>query len=90
MEETSTPPQSQVKIETKWYQKPEWIFVLVLLFWPLGLVLLWISKTIPLKSKIIMTSIWSVLLIIGLIMNGPKMFKRIDRIMNKIERKLGL
>lgn len=64
--------------------------MLVLLFWPLGLALLWISKTIPLKNKIIMTSIWVVLLVIGLIMNGPQMFKRIDRMMNKIERKIGL
>lgn len=68
----------------KWYQKPEWIYVLVLLFWPVGLFLLWTNKEIPKQNKLIMSGIFLVLLVIGLLTQGPEMFDRIDRIVDGI------
>jgi len=71
--------------EKKWYQKPEWIYVLVILFWPVGLYLLWSNKEITKKNKLIMTGIFLVLLVIGLITQGPEMFDRIDKIMDGLK-----
>lgn len=69
--------------EKKWYQKAEWIYILVILFWPVGLYLLWTNKEIPQKNKLIMTGIFAVLLIIGLLMNGADMFNDVQRILRK-------
>lgn len=73
-----------MEAEKKWYQKPEWIYVLVLLFWPVGLYLLWSNKEIPKKNKLIMTGIFLVLLVIGLLTQGQDMFDRIDGIMDRL------
>lgn len=70
--------------EKKWYQKTEWIYLLVFLFWPIGLYLLWKSKEIPKKNKLLITGIFLVLLVIGLIMDGEKMFHKVDRIIGII------
>jgi hypothetical protein len=68
----------------KWYHKTEWIFLLVFLFWPAGLFLLWTSKDIPKKNKLIVTGIFLVLLIIGLCMHGPEIFRDIRRFRRRL------
>ena len=59
--------------EKKWNEKTEWIYVLVILLWPVGLYLLWTNKEIPKKNKIIMSGIFGILLIIGLVVYGKIM-----------------
>ena len=71
--------------EKKWYEKTEWIYILVILFWPVGLYLLWTNKEIPKKNKLIMSGIFLALLIIGLIMNGADMFHQFERIFRKLD-----
>ncbi len=70
--------------EKKWYQKREWIYMLVLLFWPVGLYLLWTNKEIERQSKLIVTGIFLILLVIGLLMNEEDMFYDIRRIFRKL------
>jgi hypothetical protein len=73
-----------METEKKWYEKPEWIFMLVLLVWPVGLVLLWQHKEITKKNKLIVTGIFLVLLVVSLIVNGPTMFHEFRHIFRKI------
>ena len=70
--------------EKKWYQKTEWIFMLVLLFWPVGLYLLWTNKEISKKNKLIVSGIFLFLLIIGLMMNGEDIFHDIRRVIRRL------
>jgi len=70
--------------EKKWYQKKEWIFILVILFWPVGLYLLWNNKEIPKNEKLLMTAIFAILLVIGLVTQGAEIFNRIDNIFDKL------
>ncbi|MDX2362172.1 MAG: hypothetical protein QNK23_15295 [Crocinitomicaceae bacterium] len=73
-----------MEAEKKWYEKAEWIYILVLLFWPVGLFLLWKNKEIPKKNKLIMTGIFLVLLVIGLLMNGEKIFDELFRMIRRL------
>jgi hypothetical protein len=73
-----------VEEEKKWYEKTEWIYILVILLWPVGLFLLWTNKEIPKKNKLIMSGIFGVLLITSMIVYGQIMvdiFKDLNRML---------
>ncbi|SRR5258708_7450648 len=58
------------KSSLKWYQKPIWIIVLVFLFFPLGLFLVWIKKDWSKRTKWIITCVFIFLLIFAGISNN--------------------
>lgn len=58
----------------KWHEKAEWIYLLVLFVFPLGLFLLWTNKDIPRTNKIIVTGIFLTLLGIGLAVDKGETF----------------
>jgi len=58
------------KNSTKWYQKTQWIIVLLILFFPLGLLLMWTSAKWNKGVKWVITGLFALFFVMGAISNN--------------------
>jgi hypothetical protein len=49
--------------ELKWYQKPNGVIILLIIFFPVGLYLMWKNELWTKKSRLIVTSVFAVMII---------------------------
>lgn len=66
-EKTKNEDTKLLNTKTKWYYKKWFVVLTLILFFPIGVFLLWKSKSFGKKSKIIITGIFFVFLFIGFI-----------------------
>lgn len=72
--------------EIKWYRKTGWIYALIVLFFPVGLYLLWTHKPFKPMHKLLVTLIYIALVIGGMCVDNYKYAKKIQRIFNEALR----
>ncbi len=61
-----TNEQLNPELNKKWYQKPVGVGFLIWIFFPVGLYFMWKEKVYSQKTRIVLTSVLSLFLIIGL------------------------
>ncbi|HYG51551.1 MAG TPA: hypothetical protein VD905_11650 [Flavobacteriales bacterium] len=70
----------------KWYHQTGWIIALIILFFPVGLYLLWTSKKLSVGMKALITVIYIGLVTAGMCMDNYKYAKKIQRIFKEAFR----
>lgn len=80
--------------KVKWYLKKRFVFVMLILFPPLGLILLWLGAKFKKKTKIVLTVIFFGLFIVNTVYQGKVEYKILnmsafDRMTEMITRQKG-
>lgn len=65
-------------MDDKFYQKAWFIWLMIFIFWPLGLILLWMSKKYNKKIKLIVTAIFVAVIAFGIINTSKSEEKQVD------------
>lgn len=65
-------------MDDKFYQKAWFIWPMIFIFWPLGLILLWMSKKYNKKIKLIVTAIFVAVIALGIINTSKSEEKQVD------------
>lgn len=75
-----------METQTPWFRKTGWIYALIVLFFPVGLYLLWTHKPFKPMHKVLVTAIYVTLVTVGMCMDNFKYAKKIQRMVKEAMR----